>query len=367
MFNIIKINNKRERIDFIEAPLPPDQRPFNTGTPTDKFVGGGGKFQKLGTDKPQGQISSTPNQVIQDLLTTYINTPEGKAYLGSQHSSEKTSLSDDKTTAAAHTRAPIILSGEPTEQQEKFSQYFNFHEQFAQAQLLLEQNPTESACLFLIHQEQDPRDVKAMVDVVIFHQMRRNQDSTYTLQQIPAVHKLGWASREDYALNLATFSNIFREGFYGITDPKKGHFNSILYAEGEREYFIWTKLGNPEDEGEDYFVELWSSYPFFNSLAQEMELDRPSPQLLINEKQANHTIYSRIGFAPPSDIRGVIVFPEHLNSWFAHFWTQFSHLWCSSGEDSSILERDKNKCFTKKCSYSLKALKAFYVKTVVPL
>ena len=54
-------------------------------------------------------------------------------------------------------------------------------------------------------------------------------------------------------------------------------------------------------------------------------------------------------------------------SWFAHFWTQFSHLWCSSGEDSSILKRGKNNCFTEKCPYSLKALKAFYVKAVVPL
>src|SRR5260370_13747223 len=56
-----------------------------------------------------------------------------------------------------------------------------------------------------------------------------------------------------------------------------------------------------------------------------------------------------------------------LNSWFAHFWTQFSHLWCSPSEDSSILKRDKNNCFTEKHPYSLKALKAFYVKTVVPL
>src|SRR5260370_18119474 len=53
--------------------------------------------------------------------------------------------------------------------------------------------------------------------------------------------------------------------------------------------------------------------------------------------------------------------------WFAHFWTRFSHLWCSSGDDSSILKRSKNNCFTEKCPYSLKALKAFYVKTVVPL
>ena len=57
----------------------------------------------------------------------------------------------------------------------------------------------------------------------------------------------------------------------------------------------------------------------------------------------------------------------HQSSWFAHFWTQFSHLWCSSGEDSSILKRGKNNCFTEKCPYSLKALKAFYVKAVVPL
>lgn len=55
------------------------------------------------------------------------------------------------------------------------------------------------------------------------------------------------------------------------------------------------------------------------------------------------------------------------NSWFAHFWTRFSHLWCSSGNDSSILKRGKNNCFTEKFPYPLKALKAFYVKTVVSL
>ena len=58
---------------------------------------------------------------------------------------------------------------------------------------------------------------------------------------------------------------------------------------------------------------------------------------------------------------------EYLDSWFAHFWTRFSHLWCSSGDDSSILKRGKNMCFTEKCPSSLKARKAFSVKTVVPL
>jgi len=32
-----------------------------------------------------------------------------------------------------------------------------------------------------------------------------------------------------------------------------------------------------------------------------------------------------------------------------------------------LLARDKNDCFTEKCSYSFKALKAFYVKIVIPL
>jgi len=42
-------------------------------------------------------------------------------------------------------------------------------------------------------------------------------------------------------------------------------------------------------------------------------------------------------------------------------------VWCSSGNDSSILKRGKNNCFTEKRPYSLKALKAFSVKTGVPL
>jgi len=54
-------------------------------------------------------------------------------------------------------------------------------------------------------------------------------------------------------------------------------------------------------------------------------------------------------------------------SWFAHFWTQFSHLWYSPDDDSPIIERHKNNCFTEECFHSLRALKAFYVKIVIPL